>query len=381
MASFSRRPFTRRTFMGGTLAAATVAAGRFILGNPWRSAGAVGQAGTPPESGDPKPLRAMETLADAMRSFPLLAIGDAHQLQEEHDFLQSLLHQPELPRMIDDIVVEFGNSFYQDVADRFIGGESVADAELRPLWRYAPGGLGGVWDPPVYEQFFRTVRAVNWMRPKEQRLRVLLGDPPIDFSSIRGATALAAYAAANPIVLQRDAFYARVVEQEVLDRGRHALLIAGSRHLRRGVMADNGISPNAGSLIATYRPGALFVVDVLIRPPDEAQDRMSLLTASWPRPSIALLAGTWLGGQENRADPLVDDGAASYGAQADAVLFLGTAEQLTASRAEPAIYQAGEYHDELGRIAGMLAEAGLSNNDDPAHALQIAERGPRYFDQ
>jgi hypothetical protein len=77
-----------------------------------------------------------------------------------------------------DIVVEFGNALHQDIADRFIlEGKPVADADLQKIWRHTIGG-NVLWDAPVYAQFFRSVRAVNALRPPKQRLRVLLGDPP-----------------------------------------------------------------------------------------------------------------------------------------------------------------------------------------------------------
>ena len=68
--------------------------------------------------------------------------------------------------------------------DRFVNGESVADAALGRVWQNTtvPQPL---WDVPIYEEFFRAVRAVNASLPRERRLRVLLGDPPIDWDTIR----------------------------------------------------------------------------------------------------------------------------------------------------------------------------------------------------
>jgi hypothetical protein len=109
----------------------------------------------------------------------LVGLCEAHLLQEEHDFFGALLRQRTLPSLINDIVVEFGNALYQPIADRFIlGDEPVANAVLHQIWRNTTisGGNPG-WDAPVYEQFFRTVRAVNWSLPPSRRIRVLLGDP------------------------------------------------------------------------------------------------------------------------------------------------------------------------------------------------------------
>jgi hypothetical protein len=42
--------------------------------------------------------------------------------------------------VVDDIVVEFGNAFYQDPIDAFIASCPVADAELRLGWQRLVGG-------------------------------------------------------------------------------------------------------------------------------------------------------------------------------------------------------------------------------------------------
>jgi hypothetical protein len=59
----------------------------------------------------------------------------------------------------------------------------------------------------VYEQFYRTVRAVNWARPAGRQIRVLLGDPPIDWAAVTDGSGIGAFPA------QREARPASVVEQ------------------------------------------------------------------------------------------------------------------------------------------------------------------------
>jgi len=60
----------------------------------------------------------------------------------------------------DDIVVEFGNAKYQEVIDRFVRGEDVPYDVLRQVWQNTTQPIH-IWDLPVYEEFFRIVRAVN----------------------------------------------------------------------------------------------------------------------------------------------------------------------------------------------------------------------------
>jgi hypothetical protein len=86
-----------------------------------------------------------------------------------HDVLGMLLTDPRLPEMVDDIVVEFGDAFYQPMMDRFsITGQPVSNADLRLAWRNTTTSPLGTWDEPIYEQFYRTVRAANAMLPPGQ---------------------------------------------------------------------------------------------------------------------------------------------------------------------------------------------------------------------
>lgn len=326
-----------------------------------------------------QPLNAVEALLKQMEHFPLIALGEVHQLQEFYDFLTVLLYHPLFSEKITDIVVEFGNAHYQEIADRFLlTDQPVAKADLQQIWRTASGNI--LWDAPVYEQFFVTVRAINWALPPSRRLRVLLGDPPFDpytydFASPDEETVSA--------ILARDAHYAKVVEKEVMQKERRALLIAGRYHLLRGLhTGQDSQTLNAGTQLAHRYPHQLFVVDLLAlssQHPLVGQARLD----QWPRRSLALLAGTWLG-EALRPTPLsISREASIYGKQADAVLYLGPGELLTASRADPALYLAGDYVTELQhfqRIADHLSVRFESSPMDLlAEGLKRARSGPAYF--
>jgi hypothetical protein len=78
-----------------------------------------------------QPVNAVKELLEQMERFPLIALGEVHQLQEFYDFLSALLHHPLLPEKITDLVVEFGNAHYQEIADQFLlTDQPVAKADL-----------------------------------------------------------------------------------------------------------------------------------------------------------------------------------------------------------------------------------------------------------
>src|ERR1017187_2466472 len=118
-----------------------------------------------------------DAVLEALTTHRLVGIGEAEGLQNHHDALQALITDPRVPEVVNDIVVEFGNARYQNTIDRFIAGHPVHNAELRQVWRNTTQSLLNTWDPPVYEQFYRTVRAANWPLPAAQQMRGLLGDP------------------------------------------------------------------------------------------------------------------------------------------------------------------------------------------------------------
>jgi hypothetical protein len=170
---------------------------------------------------DPQAGDATAALLTAMQSFPLVAIGERHGIQQMYDFVNALLHHPETAGRITDVVVEFGNSLHQDIADRFIlTDQRVTNTDLVRIWRFTIGG-GVLWDSPMYAELFHTVRALNQTLPVGRRIRVLLGDSPFDHRRVRGPHDKQYLLAA---LRRRDANYAAVVEREVLAKGRRALL-------------------------------------------------------------------------------------------------------------------------------------------------------------
>ena len=235
----------------------------------------------------------MTGLLAAFSNHPLVALGEAHWLQQEADFVGQLLQNPDFARTVQTIVVEFGNAYYQPVIDRFMAGEPVTETELRRVWRNV-GGAGGAFESPIYAQFFHTVRAINQSLPSDQQLRVLLGDPPVDWQSGRRDPAI--WKKSNP----RDEHYAQVVEGHVLAHRKRALLIAGAGHFSR--ISD--LDPLEGNVVQRLElkyPGIIFVIvphvifdETMPVHQDEIHDLEKRL-ASWPVPSLAGVRGTWLG--------------------------------------------------------------------------------------
>ena len=176
---------------------------------------------------------------------PIVALGEVHGNEQCQQFRLALLRDRRVTDLVNDVVVEFGNAKYQDVVDSFVAGGNVADAELRHVWQDTTQ-ISGVWDRAMYGDFFRAVRDLNLSLPQNRRLRVLLGDPPVDWELMRRINEGPAneregkvringmwVARENAQSLDRDAYAADVVRREVLAKGRRALLLFGEMHVRR----------------------------------------------------------------------------------------------------------------------------------------------------
>ncbi len=284
------------------------------------------------------------TLVDAFRTHPLVALGDNHGNVQVHEFRLALLRDPRLVGVLNDIVVEFGNARYQDLMDRFIRGEEVADVDLRHVWQDTTQ-VEEAWDLPIYEDFFRAVRDVNASRRPEQRLRVLLGDPPIDWAAVRTGDDLTPW-------MDRDGHAVGVIRREVLARGRRALIIYGDQHLLRRSTAPNTTDEWSGGIVAQLeRSGLAQVFSIHV---DTRRDLVAMQAdvATWPIPSLTLLVGTTLG--ETVMDPSPGRKPVKIDEQFDAMLYLGPPAAMTIAQLAPARCADADYVRMRANRLGLL---------------------------
>ena len=167
------------------------------------------------------PLEPVPAILDAFQSHDIVALGEPHMIEQGHALRVALVKDPRFPRLVNDIVWECGSARDQGVMDRFMTGENVSDAELRETWRNTVGSINIVCDLPIYEAFIREVKAINDRLPAERKIRVLLGDPPVDWSVIKTVQEL------MPWAEQRDTHAVNVINREVIAKNRRALVIYG----------------------------------------------------------------------------------------------------------------------------------------------------------
>jgi hypothetical protein len=236
---------------------------------------------------------AVDGILQLFDDVPVVALGERHGWVAEHDVIASLVCDPRFAQEVDAVVVEFGNRRLQPILDQYVGGGPVSADELAAVWRESTQ-RSGVWEHPVYRRFFGLIRTVNAGRPAGEQVRILAGDPPIDYGTVTRFTDCSEQdpSCYEYWLQRRDTSFVDVVLQKVLARDERALLIAGSGHMLRTL--DDVRPPSIPQLIEDAYPGSTFVIvpgDGFEGRDEAADERLR----SWPAPGFAALEGTWLG--------------------------------------------------------------------------------------
>ena len=240
------------------------------------------------------PVDPTTVILNAFRTHPIVALGEGqHWNLQGHAYRMSLIRDPRLANTIDDVVVEFGDARYQEVIDRYIAGGDVPYDELRHVWEDTTMP-NTVFDMPVYEELFRAVRDANRSLPAGKRLRVLLGDPAIQWANISSSDQIL------ELMYARNAFAADLVRKEVLAKHRRALLLYADGHLFRKseetvpdwMIDKRKPEESLVSQLEKTHPQTIFSIGT---PTDADLTALQPEVSDWHAPSIALLEGTTLG--------------------------------------------------------------------------------------
>jgi enterochelin esterase-like enzyme len=206
-------------------------------------------AAAPPLRADAEPEDAVRGIVKAFGRHPVVAIGEAHWLRQAGDFYRALVKDPTFQEQVNDIVIEFGTPRHQALLDRYVAGEEVPAADLRRVWRDTTKVFS--WESPIYPELLAAVREADRKLPAGRRLRVVAGDTPVDWATLKTHEDWVALGDNN-------VSFANVIGKEVLDRRRKALVILGSNHLTRSGTRTGAV--NTTTMVEEKHPGTMFVV-------------------------------------------------------------------------------------------------------------------------
>jgi hypothetical protein len=301
-------------------------------------------------SRNPKPEDATKAILAAFHKYEVVGMGAGHGNKDLDDFILHLVRNPAFPTKVNDIAVECGNSLYQTILDRYIAGEALPLSEVRQVWRNTTQPMCGV--SGFYEMLFPLVRRINQRLPLEKKLRVLAGDPPIDWSKVKNNF---------DVMLDRDASIASVMEQKVLSKHRKALMLFGDFHLFH---SNNTAPAGLESAVQRYEMnypavtmviGTVMVFDNSAAPP--ANDELEARTASWLIPSlIQNIKGTWLEDMDKYY----------FSKMVDAYLYLGPSDLLLVEPRPAETFSNKDYMAELQRRAAIIGDELITDQANPS---------------
>ena len=255
--------------------------------------------------------------------YQVIAMTERHASGDDHRLREALLSDPRFVSEVEIVLVEFANAARQDVLDRYLLGEDVADDELVRVWRDT--GFTA-WESPGYRRFLDRIRQINAEQRSENPIRVLAGDRPIRWDEIETGAELRRYR-------DRGDYPTESLKCEIIEPGRKALLVFGRTHIykRYPMSFVNNLSREEQERVAVVdsisqspelarRVAALAGVAPmrqLIYPVsgELADARLLELTMGDPRPALTagegvtafVLHGTDLLGTEPRPESLATD--------------------------------------------------------------------------
>lgn len=320
---------------------------------------------------DAPPLPPHEDAVDGvlrvLDSLPVVTLDDWHGVVQEADFYQRLLRDPRAPGRIQDVVIEMGNERYQHVADRYVQGARVPEDSVWMIFQNTTQGSLLTATLPMYRGILDAVREVNARQAPERRMRVLLGDPAVEWRTVTRDELWEVHK-------RRGDRMRELVRDSVLAKGRRGIVIAGGRHLERR-RRDGGADEKWGTLGAQ-----VYVVRLHVGFGGTAA-RHEPVMDSLPPQSLVPIPGTFLARLEvdDVSRPTPPAGAApdtsplparpgmtrpnagrTLADAADALLYLGPFGRWTAQRVDVArIRRDTAYVTELHRRSCLMVGRGV----------------------
>jgi hypothetical protein len=328
------------------------------------SVGAIGQSKPPPTIGT-----ATDGIFTAFRLHPLVALAEAHGLAQEMDFYSTLIRDPRFAREVGNVVMEIGDAAQQKIVDRYVNGENVPYSQLRKVWADTVGWSADAGIPIGSINVYATIRDVNMTLPPKSRIKVWLGDPPVNWSQIKTKADLA------PLKAQRDSYPVQLIEREILGKNKKALVIYGADHLRLGIFADRN---NLRARIDKSHPSALFIVFPYVGyATAQCAAQFERHIRGWPIPALvypvrgssleedAFRPGCGIMPLPNLTREQYEQLMRDYLVQmSDALLYLGPRNRLTQSPVNPDIYLDLSYRSELERRYAITDGGKFSGSDE-----------------
>jgi hypothetical protein len=136
---------------------------------------------------------AADSVAAQFDTHQFVFMGSTHGWKKQHDFQLCLLSRPAFQRRVTDVMVEWANPVYQNMADRYlIKLEPIPIDSLAPVWINTDAS--DLWGRlTLMPAFYQAVRAMNEQLEPARRIRVIGGNETIDWSTVQTQQDVARY--------------------------------------------------------------------------------------------------------------------------------------------------------------------------------------------
>lgn len=168
---------------------------------------------------------AIQYVANSLKEFPIVCIGEYHGSKNLHDFFTRLLADETVQENLDVIIVEFVNATHQSLVDDYISGKDISFQEISEAWRNTCISPLTTWDSPLYYEFLKRVREINKTLSQNRKIRILGGDPPINWENVKSMTDIWA------VMSQRNSFPAQLAIEQAIEKNKKVLIVYGAAHL------------------------------------------------------------------------------------------------------------------------------------------------------
>lgn len=222
-------------------------------------------------------INAEDYIIQTFQNCNIIGLGEGgHHLENSHHFFQKMFDNKKIQEIINIVIVEFANTDYQDILDRYILGEEVPINELRKVWRESTQSVGRFGEATIYFELLEKIRTVNLSLSENNKIRVLGGDPPIDWKAVNS---LEDYNKSNS---QRDIYPAELAIEYGINRSMKVLVIYAEYHITKIIDKTASGHPSITTYVNDRYPGAMKVIAVL----DPQEFQLEEQTKNWPLYSI-----------------------------------------------------------------------------------------------
>lgn len=200
----------------------------------------------------------MEYIADKIRTYSLVEIGEDHWIKEHPLFLCDVVHTmaKDTTANIDILALEFGNEMDQKLANELIKSPVYREDLVFKILQNTPDDYGNPYKE--YADVFRAVWESNQTKPEKYRTHILLVDPAWLQKYLDKEEYVYTYS--------RDDNMFNLLRRYIIER-KHIVYYAGAAHtlaMIRGVKSGDYYYnyPSAGYLLKKCYPNDVYILNL-----------------------------------------------------------------------------------------------------------------------